>query len=99
MGQSDAALDAAVYRGHEGVRDFFALARDMWDHQRFEPEEFIPVGEERVVVPQRIVSVGRDGIETAARNATVFTLREGKIVRMKAFQTKSEALEAAGLSA
>jgi hypothetical protein len=41
--------------------------------------------------------VGRDGIETIAHNAAVFTLRKGRIVHMKAFETKAEALEAAGL--
>jgi hypothetical protein len=56
----------------------------MWDRQRFEAEEFIAAEQ------------GRDGTETIAHNARVFTVREGRIVHMKAFQTKVEALKAAG---
>ena len=63
-----------------------------------EPEEFIPVGDDRVIVPQRIVSVGRDGVETIARNTNVYTLNEGKARKIKSFQTKADALEATGLS-
>jgi hypothetical protein len=70
----------------------------MWKQVRFEPQEFIPVGEDKVVVPVRMIVVGRDEIETVARNAQVVALREGKVTHMKAFQGKAEALEAAGLS-
>ena len=71
----------------------------MWESQRWEAEEIIPVGDDRVLVAQRIVSVGRDGVETVAHNANVVTLsRIGKAVHFKAFQTKADALEAAGLS-
>jgi ketosteroid isomerase-like protein len=94
---SNAAFDATVFRGRDGVLDFFARSGDMWESQRFEGEEFIPIGEDQVLVHQRIVSVGRDGVETVARSASLVTLREGKAVHVKAFQTKAEALEAAGL--
>ena len=94
---SNAVFDATVFRGRDGVLDFFARSGDMWESQRFEGEEFIPVSEDQVLVPQRIVSVGRDGVETVARSANVVTLREGKVVHVKSFQTKAEALEAAGL--
>ena len=94
---TNAAFDAAVYHGHEGLGELFSLGQAMWKSQRFELQEVIPFGEDRVVVLQRIVSVGRDGVETIARNANVFTLRQGKATHIKAFQTKAEALEAAGL--
>ena len=95
---SNAVFDPAVFRGHAGVLDFFSRSADMWEAQRFEAEEFIPVGEDQVLVAQRIVSVGRDEVETVARSASLYTLREGKAVHIKTFQTKAEALEAAGLS-
>jgi ketosteroid isomerase-like protein len=94
---SNAVFDPAVFRGHAGVLDFFSRSADMWEAQRFEAEEFIPVGEDQVLVAQRIVSVGRDEVETVARSASLYTLREGKAVHIKTFQTKAEALEAVGL--
>lgn len=93
----NAAFDGVVYRGHAGLVEYFSLAREMWESQRFEVEEAIPVGEDRVVVVQRTVSVGRDGVETIARNANVLTLKQGKATHIKAFQTKAEAVEAVGL--
>jgi ketosteroid isomerase-like protein len=95
---TNAVFDASVYQGYEGLVEFFSLGREMWESQRYEPEEFVPLGDDRVVVPQRIVSVGRDGVETIARNTNVYTLIDGKASNIKSFQTKAEALEAAGLS-
>jgi ketosteroid isomerase-like protein len=95
---TNAVFDAEVYHGLEGLARFFAQGSEMWESQRFEPEEYIPVGEEQVLVPQRIVSLGRDGIETIARNTTLYTLRGGRAVRVKTFQTKAAALEALGLA-
>ena len=60
--------------------------------------EYIPVGADLVLVPQRIVSLGRDGIETIAHNSNLYTLRGGRAVRVKIFQTKAAALEALGLA-
>lgn len=97
LDNSNAVFDGRVYHGHEGILDFFSRSADMWESQRWEAEEIIPVGDDHVLVAQRIVSVGRDGVETVAHNANVVTLRDGKAVHLKTFQTKAAALEAAGL--
>ena len=94
---SNAVFDAGVYHGREGVREFFSEQAGMWESQRWEPEEVIPVGD-HVLVPHRIVSVGRDGVETIARNTNVYTLEEGKATRIKSYQTRADALEAVGLT-
>jgi ketosteroid isomerase-like protein len=90
--------DPGVYRGLDRIREFLIAQGEMWESQRYEPEEFIPVGVDQVVVPQEIVSVGRDGVEVVAHTANLFTLHAGKVTYLKNFQTKAEALEAAGLS-
>jgi ketosteroid isomerase-like protein len=92
---TNAMLEAATYRGTEGLREFLSQLRDMWKQLRFEPQEYIPVGENHVVVPVRLIAIGRDGVETVAARATVFTLREQRITRAKLFQSKAEALTAA----
>ena len=61
-------------------------------------EEFIPTEGGQVVVPERIVSVGRDNVETVARAAVVVTVQNGKVTHIKTFQSKADALEAVGLS-
>ena len=94
---SNAIFDGAVYRGHDRLRAFQSLLWGMWQGMRFEPLEFIPVGEDRVIVPYRMVMRGRDEIETVAHSATLYTLSKGKITHAKAFQSKADALEAVGL--
>ena len=94
---SNSLMDASIYRGTEGLHQFLSLMREMWKQLRFEPQEYIPVGEDQVILPVRLIAVGRDGVETVARAASIFTLREGKVLHAKAFQSKAEALEAAGL--
>ena len=94
---SNAMLDADVYKGPEGFRAYLSLLREMWEQVLVEPQEFIPIGKDQVLVPLRMVTVGREGVETSANAAVVWTLREGKIIRAKSFQNKADALEAAGL--
>jgi SnoaL-like domain len=95
---SNAALDGAVYRGHEGIRELMSWLRGMWKLQQGDAHEFIPVGEDRVIVPVRIVSIGREDVEVVARAAMLVTVGDGKITYMKSFQSKADALEAVGLS-
>jgi ketosteroid isomerase-like protein len=98
LDNSNAAFDDAVFRGHDGMREYMSLLREMWTRQQLEPQEFIPVGEDQVIIAFRLVSVGRDGVETVAHAAVVVTVREGKIAHMKAFQSRADALEAVGLT-
>ena len=95
---SNAMVDAGTYAGHAGLLEYLALMRQMWEQFRFEPEEYIPVGQDKVVVPWLITAVGRDGVETTAYAATVFTVRSGRLAHAKAFQSKADALEAVGPS-
>ena len=54
------------------------------------------VGSE-VVVPNTAHMRGRQGIEVTARSTQVFTVENGRITRLRLFQERAEALEAAGL--
>ena len=70
-----------------------------WDDYVLEPIEFIDAGEDRVVVVTDERGRGRgSGVPFEQRSATIFTLRAGKIARLQIFNTREEALEAAGLS-
>ncbi len=90
-------FDPGVFHGYDGIREFVARLREVWESGRIEPLEFIPAGEE-VVVPVRLVFISRTDHQTLTANAAhVWTLRNGKVLRHCAFQTKAEALEAVGL--
>lgn len=76
-----------------------AALREVWESGRIVPLEFIPAGDEDVVVPVRLHLVSRtDGQTISANAAHVWTLRSHKVVRHCAFQTRAEPLDSVGLS-
>ena len=91
-------FDPAIYHGHAGIREMVASLREVWESARILPLEYISEGEV-VVVPVRLEMTSRTGSQTVTANAAhVWTLSGGKIVRHCGYQTRAEALEAAGLS-
>ncbi len=89
------AAEPDTYRGHEGVRRYFASFYDAMDEVRFEPREFREAGG-RVIVPVTLTARGRTtGIEARQEFVMTWTLRDGKALRVEAFATLEEALQAA----
>jgi ketosteroid isomerase-like protein len=65
---------------------------------RFEPESFIAVSGDRVLVFVRLSVVGGEsGIEVEGRFAHLATLRHNRVARVEVYSDREEALEAAGL--
>jgi uncharacterized protein len=62
---------------------------------RIEPQEFIEAGE-HLITPLIGYARGRDGMEVTARFTSLWTFRDGKIVRVTLYQERHEALEAVG---
>ena len=89
------AAEPDTYRGPEGIRRYFESFYESMDRVRFEPDDFIAVGE-RVVVPVTLRARGRTtGIETAQRVVQVWELRDEKAYRIEVYATLEEAMEAA----
>ncbi len=92
------SFDAGVYRGHEEIRAVAVRFLSAFDDLRIELVDPVEV-KEGVVVAENLAHLrGRDGIEVQARSAWVFTIEDGQITSLTLYQTKQEALEAAGLS-
>jgi ketosteroid isomerase-like protein len=89
-------MDRGVYTRDEFRRLTEAFIAT-WELARWEAEEFIDAGE-HVVMSFTNRMTGRDGIEVQARGTLLWTLRAGKVVRVRLYQKRREALEAAGLS-
>ena len=76
------------------VKDWF----DTFDELTAEPEELLDVGNNRVLAVVRVSGRGpSSGIPSELRYASVSTIREGKIVEVREYATKQEALKAVGL--
>ena len=92
-------FDAGVYRGHGEIR---ALAQEFlaaWDEIRFEIVDGPVEVRDGLLIAENVAYVrGRDGIEVQARSAWLITIRDGEQTSLTLYQTKQEALEAAGLS-
>jgi ketosteroid isomerase-like protein len=89
--------EESAAEGHDAVRASLERWKGEWDDYEMLPEEFEQLGD-RVVVVVNFRARGRaSGIEVDGRLYDVYTLRDGKIVRMDQFTQRSEAREAAGL--
>ena len=91
-------LMSGVYRGHEGIERFFRDWLAVWDDYRIEHREFIDAGESVVVVFRQWGRGRGSGVETERDFFGVYDLRGGKVVRYHQYESRAEALEAAGLS-
>jgi ketosteroid isomerase-like protein len=90
--------DAGVYRGLESVRKWFEGLAEAFGDFSYDVEAVRDLGDQ-VAVSLRIRGRGpHSGIDVDYRFATLFTMRDGKIVRIDRFTDLGEALEAAGLS-
>ena len=90
---------AGMYYGRAAIRSFLADYFESWEYVRMEPEDFIEVGEDRVVVPLRLNMRGTgSGVAVEAQTTNVWTVRDGKAVRVAVYNDKAQALEAAGMS-
>ncbi len=88
-----------TYMGHDGLARFWTEMLDAFDRFSPEMEEVIECGPEELITVDLVRGRGKgSGVEIEARGAMLWTVREGRIVRGKMFQTKEEAIEAVGLS-
>jgi uncharacterized protein len=91
------APDPQVYRGHEGVLEAVGVSQAAFAGLDMMPEEFIDAGD-RVIVVFRFRGKGREsGVPIDERLAHVWTIRDGKAVRLHVHSGRDDALHAAGL--
>jgi uncharacterized protein len=87
-----------VYYGHEGVRAFWRKWFAAWETASFEYEEFIDAGDRVVAILSQRMRGRTSGVELEWNSyAQIWTIQDGKVVRVEFFPTRSEGLEAAGL--
>ena len=91
--------DAATHRGLQAYRRYLEQWLESFDGLRADVEEYIDVGDDRVFTWSRFTGLGRtSGAPADWYLATIFTIRDRKVVRGEEYFDRAEALEAAGLS-
>jgi ketosteroid isomerase-like protein len=88
---------AKVYRGHDGVEEFFRDWLGTWDEYRQETLEVVDAGRDRVLVVFRQTGRGRSsGVQVERDFHALYDLAEGRVVRLRLFDSREDALAAAG---
>ena len=95
---SGAFLDeGAVYRGHEGVREFLAMVNESFDRLLYEPVEMTDLDDGRVLSLVRVTGRGKgSGVEVEMDAGHIWTLRGDKALRLEAYADHESARAAAG---
>jgi uncharacterized protein len=87
----------AVYRGREAFVSFLYEFAEPWEELSIEPDRYLDIGV-RVLVLAHFKARGRDGIEVERPFAHLWTMRDGRAVRLVAYADQKMALEAVGRS-
>jgi ketosteroid isomerase-like protein len=94
-----AASEGRVFRGRQGIRDYFETLGDVFDDMRIEIEEITDVGKDRLVVELRVSGRGKgSGVNVEQRNGQVWTIVDSKVARIDSYMNSTDAFEAVGLS-
>jgi ketosteroid isomerase-like protein len=90
--------DPAEHQGLEAVRGYFASWGEMFPGLQVQCDEYVPHGD-KVLAWVRLVGPGREsGAGVDMEQAQVWTLREGKAVRVDEYFDRAEAKAAAGMT-
>jgi ketosteroid isomerase-like protein len=90
--------DTDPYIGHDGLVEWVRNVQEGLRDLRVEADETIEVDDSRVLVVGRVCGEGPvSGLPVEIALTTVYTLRDEKIVRAAAYDTKPQALEAVAL--
>lgn len=90
-------LEDRLYQGDQGLRKLAATWVENFDQYRLEPERMIDAGDRVVVLGQQRGRIKGSAVPVVQQVGMVWTLRDARGVRVEAFFSWREALEAAGL--
>jgi ketosteroid isomerase-like protein len=94
---TDRVLNPDRYEGIDGFRRLAGEMAEVWDTWEIEPLELVERGE-MVFVAHRVRARGKgSGVEVNQTYWSVWTLRDGKGVKLSLFVDRDRALAAAGL--
>jgi ketosteroid isomerase-like protein len=98
LGEPEFTGLGGVYEGHKGFVKAQQEWLSVWENYSNEPEEFIEVDEQVLVLAREGGRTKTGGVEVEILSATVWSFRRGKVLRVEAYQDGAKALKAVGLS-
>ena len=88
---------AGVYHGHQGIERFFREWLGTWKDFEIAHREYIDAGDAWSSCSANAVAGRGSGVRTERDFFGVYELRESKVVQYRMYESRQEALEAAGL--
>jgi ketosteroid isomerase-like protein len=87
----------AEYRGLDGFVEGWRDWLEPWASYRLDVEQIIDAGDEVVALLHVRVITAHDGVAMEHSPGSVWTIRDGKIARVRLYLDRKEALKATGL--
>jgi ketosteroid isomerase-like protein len=87
-----------VIRGREAVLAYWEEIGEAWEYQTFEAERVIEGDDVVVALWHEIARIHDSDLEVESSTASVIKLRDGKVVELRGYMDRDEALEAAGVT-
>ncbi len=84
-----------TYHGHEGVLQWVVDWRQEWTDYELDVLRVHDLGDRVVTVERNRATGKRSGVGVDMQTVSLWTLRDGKIVRWQGYASEAEALEAA----
>ena len=96
--EPDQSLLGGHHRGFEEVRRAIELQLEVFDEFTIEPEAFHVHGDHVAVPVRQRARGGVSGVEVEIRIGHLWTVEEGKVIRLEVFSAREAAREAAELA-
>ena len=87
-----------TYHGHEGVLQWVVDWRAEWADYELEIERVEDLGDQVMTAERNKATGKRSGVEVDMRTFSLWSFRDGKVIRWQGFPTEEAALETAGLA-
>jgi hypothetical protein len=89
-------VEQGTYHGHDGLRRYFRELQDMLGEVQYATPEFRPLSDDLIVVFTRLEGAGRSSDVPVGQDlGLVYEFQDGFVVRLTAFGSHKEALDAA----
>jgi ketosteroid isomerase-like protein len=90
------AVEGGSRHGPAGFNEAIGAIFEGWDESRFEVERVVGKGDDVIALGQLRTRSGTD-LELTRPHGQIWTFRDGRVARMRWFQSHAETLEAGGL--
>lgn len=92
------SVEGATYRGHDGVRRYFADLADAFREWSNDMDVIEDLDSDGILTDGTFRGTSRSGVALERRSVMVWTCVDGKVASLHAYESREEASAAIGLS-